>query len=501
MSKLRWASLAVWMLTTFLIWQSAWLSDDSLITIRAAVNWGSGYGPGFNIDERVAAYTHPLWFLMISLVGVVTGSWIYAVLYLNVLCASVGYFLLLRKASTWWQLATIGVIVVFGNTALDWATSGLEGGLVILLLGVLATGRVMRSPVLVGVVVGLLLLCRLDYVLLLGPWLLVFGYGLSGLGARLRLAAGVAVPLGTWAVWAQLTYGFVLPATFEAKTNSDIPTGELLGRGLQYLHQSLTYDPVLVILALAVLPLVWLAGDRMSRAWVLGIFAYLAYVAVVGGDYMLGRFLLAPMIVILFELTRTGLPRPLPAHPWVSRSLLWGLTVGVVLIALINTRAFDWRVTEDQGDPRFPYFADERIGWTHWGRSLDPFGLVERRPPYYPTDLPFLATQTRDWPVHAATSQEPIVICHGLGGMGLLVGPTVHIIDPCGLSDRFLASLTYTPIGQWKAGHFERPLPPGYLEAVRQHDPQRVVDPQLRERLVQLWETIRSGQEAQSVAP
>ncbi len=321
MSRLRWTSVAVWLVTTLLIWQSAWLSDDSLITIRSALNWGSGYGPGFNIDELVAAYTHPLWFFAISLVGMITGSWIYAVLYLNVVCASAGYFLLLRKVSTWWQLVTIGLIVVFGNTALDWATSGLEGGLTILLLGVLASERVMRRPLAIGLVVSLLLLCRLDYALLLGPWLLVVGHGLSW-RRRLLLGVGVSAPLGLWALWAQLTYGFVLPATFEAKTNSEIPLGELTGRGLQYLHQSLTYDPVLVIVALAFMPVLWVAGDRLSRSWVIGVGLYLAYVAVVGGDYMLGRFLLVPMIVILFELTRTNLPRPVPGHVWLSTSLL-----------------------------------------------------------------------------------------------------------------------------------------------------------------------------------
>lgn len=61
----------MWALATFLIWQSAWLSDDSLITIRTALNWGSGYGPYFNIDEAVQPYTHPLWFLLITIVGTV----------------------------------------------------------------------------------------------------------------------------------------------------------------------------------------------------------------------------------------------------------------------------------------------------------------------------------------------------------------------------------------------------------------------------------------------
>lgn len=494
MSRLRGAGIAVWLLTTLLLWQSAWLSDDALITIRSAVNWGSGYGPVFNIDEAVAAYTHPLWFLLITAVGTLTGSWIYGVLYLNVILASAGYFLLIRRVANWWQLVTIGLIVVLGNTTLDWATSGLEGGLTLLLLGLLASVRVRRRPVLLGVTVGLLLLCRLDYALLLGPWVLVMGLSLRW-PARVRLTTGVMLPIAVWALWAKCTYGFVLPSTLEAKTNSDIPLADLVGRGLQYVHQSGTYDPVLAMVCLAFIPLLWMAGDRQSKAWIVGVAAYVVYVVSVGGDYMLGRFMLAPLFVCLLEMTRTGLPRPIAKRPWVSTSLLWGFTVGLAVVCVVNTRAFDWRVTEDQGDPRYPYFADERIGWTHWGRSLDPFSMVERRPPYYPTDLPFLAQQTTNWPRNASSTEDPIVVCHGLGGMGLLVGPRVHIIDPCGLSDRFMASLTYTPAGVWKAGHFDRPVPDGYVAAVKNDDPGEVEDDQLAARLSELWVTIRQDRQ------
>ena len=77
-----------------------------------------------------------------------------------------------------------------------------------------------------------------------------------------------------------------------------------------------------------------------------------------------------------------------------------------------------------------------------------------------------------------------------LGAMGMFVGPQVHVIDPCGLTDRFMASLSYTPTGQWKAGHFERPLPDGYLEAVKYRDATRVRDPALAAELQKLWQVI-----------
>jgi arabinofuranosyltransferase len=44
---------------------SAWLSDDALITVRSVLNLISGYGPSFNLDERVQSFTHPLWFLLL----------------------------------------------------------------------------------------------------------------------------------------------------------------------------------------------------------------------------------------------------------------------------------------------------------------------------------------------------------------------------------------------------------------------------------------------------
>ena len=46
---------------------ASWISDDALITMRHVLNFINGYGPVFNVGERVQAYTHPLWFLLISL--------------------------------------------------------------------------------------------------------------------------------------------------------------------------------------------------------------------------------------------------------------------------------------------------------------------------------------------------------------------------------------------------------------------------------------------------
>ena len=46
-------------------WWTGWVCDDAYITFRHVLNCLGGYGPVFNPGERVQAYTHPLWFLLL----------------------------------------------------------------------------------------------------------------------------------------------------------------------------------------------------------------------------------------------------------------------------------------------------------------------------------------------------------------------------------------------------------------------------------------------------
>jgi len=54
--------------------KSAWLSDDAFITLRTVRNFNEGYGLVWNTHERVQAYTHPLWMLLLSLTYFVTSE-------------------------------------------------------------------------------------------------------------------------------------------------------------------------------------------------------------------------------------------------------------------------------------------------------------------------------------------------------------------------------------------------------------------------------------------
>ena len=45
---------------------SSWISDDAQITFRQILNFLNGDGIVFNFGERVQAFTHPLWFFLLS---------------------------------------------------------------------------------------------------------------------------------------------------------------------------------------------------------------------------------------------------------------------------------------------------------------------------------------------------------------------------------------------------------------------------------------------------
>src|SRR4051812_5661024 len=49
-----------------------WVAEDAYITLRTVDNFVHGFGLRWNVAERVQAYTHPLWMLLLCLVYAVT---------------------------------------------------------------------------------------------------------------------------------------------------------------------------------------------------------------------------------------------------------------------------------------------------------------------------------------------------------------------------------------------------------------------------------------------
>ena len=92
--------LTVWFLELI---RTAWISDDAAITLRCVLNLLHGYGATFNIDERVQPYTHPLWFLIISALSILTRNVYASTFALSIAVSMVSLWLLMtRVARNFW---------------------------------------------------------------------------------------------------------------------------------------------------------------------------------------------------------------------------------------------------------------------------------------------------------------------------------------------------------------------------------------------------------------
>lgn len=122
------------------VWQQRWISDDGLINIRVTRHLLYGYGPVFNIGERVEAYTSPLWIAVLGFLGWFGLSPTDVAVYLGGILAClgvcVGYFACVyaykeQGQTTLWL--PLGMIVFVALPPFwDFATSGLESGLMLM---------------------------------------------------------------------------------------------------------------------------------------------------------------------------------------------------------------------------------------------------------------------------------------------------------------------------------------------------------------------------------
>ena len=130
-------------------WQRRWIADDGLIVLRTVRNLLAGNGPVFNPGERVEANTSTVWTYLVYL-----GGWIggpvrleYVAFVLALVLSVLGVVLAMLGAGRLYApslqgrrallLPTGALVYIAVPPARDFATSGLENGLVLAYLGLL----------------------------------------------------------------------------------------------------------------------------------------------------------------------------------------------------------------------------------------------------------------------------------------------------------------------------------------------------------------------------
>ena len=443
-------------LYTMVVLRCAWISDDAYITFRTVDNLVSGHGLTWNIDERVQAFTHPLWALVLAAAYALTREIHLTAIAISAILAVGTALLYAARLTTTSLAATVGIVVLgLSKAYVDYSTSGLENPLTHLLLALYFIAYVKRphtdrSLGLLALLGGLVALNRMDAILLVLPGLLQCAYERRSLRTVGLVVLGLA-PLVIWELFSLLYYGFPFPNTAYAKLNTGLAAGPLMKQGLFYLANSLRMDPLTLIMIVAGMALPLAVGPRRHIAVSAGLALYLVYVVRIGGDFMSGRFLTAPLLVAVIVLSRSPAARSV-------RALL--LTLGlVVLIGLSSARP--------------TVFSGENYGFNLG--YMDAHGVSDERAYYYQSTSLLSAARGVNVPDHelaqagraARDASDRVLVASAIGMLGFEAGPAVHIVDVHALADPLLARLAVHPIDNWRIGHIHRPIPAGYLQTLR----------------------------------
>ncbi len=454
--------------------RTAWVCDDAYITLRVVDNLVHGYGLRWNVDERVAAFSHPLWMLLVSGLYVLTNEGYFTILAVGIVVTLITMTGVAWRGQPSFAASAIPLLALLSSKAfVDFSTSGLENPLTdfLLLLFVLAwnrrdtTARLSR----LAVVAALVLMNRTDAGLLLAPALavaMVMDARQAGWRATIgRLAAGMA-PLAIWTTFSLLYFGSPVANTAYAKLSTGVPAASSIRQGLYYFDLGFWFDPI-TLLVIAIVPLA-IAVKLTRRDWplVAGVVVSCLYVVRVGGDFMYGRFLVAPFFMSLLIL------QPLTAR----LSLASGTLAAGTVLAIALTAPYQPSL-----------LAGARFGARDpANKNLALHGIHDERRWYYP-QAGLLRQEhgtlhpNHPWAydgVNVRASHESVVSRGNIGFYGYFAGPEVHVIDPYALADPLLARLPAVPNS--RIGHFRRLIPAGYPESVRDQRVQ-IANPSLAE--------------------
>lgn len=424
---------------------AAWISDDSMITLRQVDMTVAGEGIVWNPGWRVQAFTHPAWFWLLTIGHALTGSLFYMTIVVSALCALGALWLYARHC---FRVAggAIGaapfLVLPFASQAfLDYLASGLENPLSFLLVALvftlLAAPESVRRDRLLWLMLALAVLTRQDHALQLGPlalWLLVSGGPLRQLG---RALPGILLLLA-WFAFATFYFGSPLPNTFYAKLYTGYGPEETQGMAAYFWKTSVTQDSLTLATVAAGL-VAGLFGGWPQRALAAGVGLHLLYLNAVGGDFMQGRMLTVDFFIACFLLAPLG-------------ARLRGRAASLPVIALGALALIRFL---DLGLPLATY--DIRT-------------VLDERRYYYPV-FGMLSSQ-RNWPgEHQPVPADQhgrhgVMLCGFAGSVRMEAPDSVHVVDACGLAEPFLSHVPAFRMQDPRPGHFFRAVPKGYFAAL-----------------------------------
>ena len=298
MKRLYWAVLVFFLLVVI---ANGWMIDDAYITFRTVDNFLNGHGLRWNVDERVQAYTHPLWMLLMSAASLLTGELYFTSLAVSFACSLAAVWIAAGTVSREapWKAPLLLLALLCSKAVIDYTSSGLETPLAYLIAAVflkfMLEDRADQTKLTVAALcASLTFITRPDSVVLYLPAIIY----LTWRTGRVRPLLAASLPAAAWMLFSLIYYGFPFPNTAYAKQlGTSFPSSWIVWRGLEYAGNSLLWETAAY--ALLVLATVLAARQRTARLVIAGVLSYIALVVLRLGSttHMSGRHFAIPMFV------------------------------------------------------------------------------------------------------------------------------------------------------------------------------------------------------------
>jgi arabinofuranosyltransferase len=437
-----------------LLFKTAWLGDDAYITFRTIDNFVNGFGLRWNIAERVQSYTHPLWLFLLSSVYFFTREIFFTSLATSIVISILAVYIISFKLSkTSYNTIIVLLLIIFSKAFLDYSTSGLENPLTNLLLVLFGYVYLKKQQshykiFLLSILSSFIMTNRMDCGLLVLPALFSELFKSKKLSPYFYVLLGFT-PFIIWELFSLLYYGFPFPNTAYAKLNTGISRFDLIEQGFKYFISSFKLDPITLIIIFITIVISVIRHSKEHLALIISIVLYLVYIVWIGGDFMSGRFFVAPFILSLIILSNIKIAS--------TRFLIFSLP-SIFIIGILSPAP---TVLGDSGIRERPL--------------IDENGICDERMFYYANTSLILAIKNRNYPnfywvedgLDLKNKGLKFVRAGNVGFLGYYIGSKCYIMDELALCDPLLSRLPTSNIKYWRIGHFRRNIPAGYEKSIK----------------------------------
>jgi hypothetical protein len=289
-----------------------YVSDDAYISFRYAQNWAQGFGPVYNVGEKVEGYTNFLWMAVLTGLHALGADIVLAAQVLGIILGVAVILLTYRFSLRWHSSDSLWAVLAACLLSLNvsfaiWATGGLETHL-------------------------------FAFLVLLAAFLELEERDKPSRYPWSALVWALAVMTRPYYVWRFIYYGYPLPNTFYAKVGGG-PEGLL--QGVEHVAGWLWEYGGGPFAAWAGLLVVLRKLDRECSYLACLVVSYMAYVVLIRGDALIEyRFLLAvtPPLYLLIQqsLWRTyDMLAGWQARRAIGLELVPSMVLSVMLVALV----------------------------------------------------------------------------------------------------------------------------------------------------------------------